>query len=69
MSPNYRPKEPPKTKIDYAMDYIGAMEDPLDLAIAAALCATGDAYNLCHGKNNMPTESIKISDAPPSFQE
>jgi hypothetical protein len=69
MSPNYRPKKPPKTKIDYGMDYIGAMEDPMDLAIAAALHATGDEYNRRHGKNNMPTERIKISDAPPSFQE
>jgi hypothetical protein len=63
MSPNYRPKKPPKTKIDYGMDYIGAVEDPMDLAIAAALRATGDEYNRRHGKNNMPTERIKISDA------
>jgi hypothetical protein len=65
MSHNYRPKKPTKTKIDYGVDYVGAVEDPMDLVIAAALRrATGDENNRRHGKN-MLTERIKISKAGP----
>jgi hypothetical protein len=55
--------KPTKTKIDYGKDYVGAVEDPMDLVIAAALRATGDEYNRRYGKKDMPTERIKISDA------
>jgi hypothetical protein len=45
------------------MEYVGAMEDHMCLVIAAALCATGNEYNHRHGKKDMPTEHIEISDA------
>jgi hypothetical protein len=49
---------------NYGMDYMGkAAVDPMDVMIAAALRATGDEYNRRHGKTNMPTERIEITDA------
>jgi hypothetical protein len=60
-----RPKKPAKAGYridDYGMDYIGAVEDPMDTVIGAALLATGQEYARRTGKN-MKTDRISVTDA------
>jgi hypothetical protein len=65
MSRDYHPKQIAKAGYrigDYGMDYIGAVEEPMDTVIGSALLATGQEYAR-RTEKDMKTNCISVTDA------